>query len=212
MKIGAIVFLGLMLSVCSSSKVIYGNPSTTSSPGTAITLTPSAFAYTRDKVSQGVVGFSVLIKNEGPEAITIAHPSRCLPSDNLKREQVRQFSDHHGKSEILLKITKPDGTRVILRDGWLYGFDPNNVYHFTIPPGGAKGFYLGWFFQNARGRWENDAEAATVFLDKGTYKVRILFRNVFPWAYIDNKDTSKVHLENVWTGEMQSEEVAIEIR
>ena len=111
-----------------------------------------------------------------------------------------------------MKITKPDGTRVILRDGWMFGFDPNNVYHLTIPPGGTERFYLGWFFQNARGRWENDAEAATVFMDKGIYRVSVLFRNEFPWAFIDSNYTDKVHFERVWTGEMQSEEVAIEIK
>jgi hypothetical protein len=71
---------------------------------------------------------------------------------------------------------------------------------------------LGWFFQNARGRWENDAEAAAAFLDKGKYKVTIIFRNALPFAYLNNADTNKPELVKVWTGEMQSEEVAVEIK
>jgi len=66
-----------------------------------------------------------------------------------------------------LNITKPDGSNVILRDGNLYGFDPKNVYLLTIPPGEIRTFDVGWFFQNARGRWERDDEAAKVFLMRG---------------------------------------------
>jgi hypothetical protein len=162
-------------------------------------------------VTQGVVGFSAIIKNEGPETITIAHPSMCLPAD-YKPGETRNISKNRGKSEILLMITKPDGTNSILRDGWMHGFDPNNVGHLTIPPGGTQTFSLGWFFLNARGRWENDAEAATTFLGKGTYKVRIILRNAFPRAFVYNMGASKPEVVSVWTGEMQSEEVTVEIK
>jgi hypothetical protein len=163
------------------------------------------------KVPQGVVAFLATIRNERPETITIAHPSTCSPAE-IKVGGTRYFKDNHGKSELLLEITKPNGRKVTLRDGWMYGFDPNNVYLLTIPPGGTGNFSLGWFFQNARGRWENDGEAATVFLQKGTYKVRIIFRNVFPKASVYNTAANKPESVNVWMGEMQSEEVIIEIR
>jgi len=163
------------------------------------------------EVPQGVVAFSARIKNERLETITIAHPSTCSPPA-IEAGDARHFADNHGKSELLLEITKPNGSKVALRDGWMYGFDPNNVYMLTIPPDGTESFSLGWFFHNARGRWENDREAATVFLEKGTYKVRIIFRNACPKASVYNADTNALESVNVWMGEMHSEEVVIEIR
>jgi hypothetical protein len=213
MTIRARLFLGLVMFSISSCNIreIDTAQRAQSTPGMSITLTPSASTYGFNKVAQGIVGFHAVIKNEGTEAVTIAHPSMCSPRDNFRPGHTRHVADNHGQSEILLTITKPDGTTALLRDGWMHGFDPHNVYHFTIPSGGRQSFYLGWFFQNARGRWENDGEAATVFLDKGTYKVKLIFRNTFPWALIFNKDSNRVAVEQVWTGEMQSEEVAITI-
>lgn len=82
----------------------------------------------------------------------------------------------------------------------------------TIPPGGTESFSVGWFFQNARGRWENDTEAWMVFLEKGTYKIRIIFRNVFPKAAVYNTSADKHESVSVWTGEMLSREIAVEIK
>lgn len=177
---------------------------------TSITLTPKTSTYDLNKVSQGIINFSALIKNTGTETITIAHPSVCFPDEYLLGE-VRNVTDSHGKSEILLKITKSDGDIVVLRDGY-HGFDPGNIHHIVIPPGEAKSFHVGWFFQNARGRWENNRDAWEVFLQKGTYKVSILFRNTFPKAAIFNKTDSKTRFVDVWTGELQSEEVTVEIK
>lgn len=210
----AIVYLLLTLMISSGCGCVpkegHTGQSINSASETSITLTPSSSAYDLSKVAQGNVRFLASIRNEGAETATIAHPSMCLP-DSSKPGQARHFKDNHGKSEILLKITKPDGTIVVLRDGWMHGFDPGNVHHLTISPGGTASFDLGWFFLNARGRWEDDAEAATVFLGKGTYKVSLIFRNAFPWAFIF-KNSDKPDIQQVWTGEMRSQEVAIEIR
>ena len=177
----------------------------------SITLTSYSAAYNLSEVQHGAVKFAASIRNEDTTTITIAHPSICFPA-GYKPGEIKRFSDSRGKSEILLKITKPDGTGVILRDGNMHGFDPGNIHFLTIPSGEAATFDLGWFFQNARGRWENDGDASTVFLDKGTYRVRIVFRNVFPKAVVYNTAANKTESVNVWMGEVQSEEVLVEIR
>jgi hypothetical protein len=163
-----------------------------------------------DKVPQGAVNFTASIRNEGTATMAVAHPSICFPA-GYKQGETRRFSDSHGKSEILLKITKPDGADVILRDGYVHYFDPGNAPLITIPPNGTGTFDVGWFFQNARGRWEQDEDAEKVFLSKGKYKVRILFRNIFPKA-LYNENTGGARIADVWTGEMESDWIAIEVR
>ena len=99
----------------------------------------------------------------------------------------------------------------ILRDGYFHYFDPGNVPLITIPPNGTGTFHVGWFFQNARGRWERDDEAAKVFLLKGKYKIRIMFRNVFPKAALYDVNISELKYLDVWTGKMESPEITIEV-
>lgn len=180
-------------------------------PGASILLVPRSVTFDIRKVPQGAVSFTASIKNEGRSEITIAHPSICCPAD-YKPGEVRHFTDSHGKSEILLKIRKPDGTKVILRDGYLHYFDPDNVPLLRIPPDGTAKFDVGWFFQNARGRWEQDDVAAEVFLLEGQYKVRILLRNAFPKAALYDETAREIKFTDVWTGEIESPEITIEVK
>lgn len=182
-----------------------------SKPGVSILLLPRSATFDIRKVPQGAVSFTASIKNEGTTAITIAHPSICIPAD-YKPGELRRFHDSHGKSEILLKVTKPDGAKVILRDGYLHYFDPGNVPLITIPANGTGTFDVGWFFQNARGRWEQDDEAAKVFWLKGKYKIRILLRNIFPKAVLYDENAKGGKFTDVWTGEMESGEITIEVK
>jgi hypothetical protein len=179
--------------------------------GASILLLQRSRTLELEKVPQGAVNFTASIKNEGTTTITVAHPSICLPSDYAQGEE-RRFRDSHGKSEILLKIAKPDGSTVVLRDGYFYYFDPGNIPIITIPPNGTGSFDVGWFFQKARGRWERDDEAANVFIGKGKYKVSILFRNVFPRAVLYDENTRETRFIGVWTGEMESPEITIEVK
>jgi hypothetical protein len=177
----------------------------------AILLLPGARIFTLDEVQRGAVGFTAVIKNEGTAVLTVAHPSICVPLD-YKWGETRRLGDSHGKSEILLKITKPDGSNVVLRDGCFYYFDPYNIPVIAIPPGETGSFHVGWFFQNARGRWERDDKAANLFMGKGKYKVSILLRNVFPHAVLYDESTRETRFVDVWTGERESPEVTIEVK
>ncbi len=183
----------------------------TSPPNASITMTPYSVTYDLSEVPQGAVRFTASIRNEGTTPMTIAHPSICFPAD-YKSGEIRRFNDSHRKSEILLEITKPNGTSVILRDGQLHGFDPKNVYLLKIPSGEIRTFDVGWFFQNARGRWERDDEAAKAFLLKGKYKIKILFRNFFPKAALYDEHTKESRFVDVWTGEIESAQVTVEIK
>ena len=81
-----------------------------------------------------------------------------------------------------------------------------------IPAKASETFDVGWFFQNARGKWEQDNEAAKVFLMRGNYKIRILLRNVFPKAVLRDEDTKGIKFIDVWTGEVESPETIIEVK
>jgi hypothetical protein len=179
--------------------------------GTSITLTSYSAAYDLSEVQHGAVKFTASIRNEDTTTITIAHPSICFPA-GYKPGEIKRFSASRGKSEILLKITKPDGAGVILRDGNMHGFDPGNIHFLTIPSGETATFDLGWFFQNARGRWERDDEAAGVFMSKGKYKIRVLFRNFFPKAAFYDDTDRESRFVAVWTGEIESGQITVEIK
>jgi len=177
---------------------------------TTIQLLPKSPVFDLESVPQGAVSFTASIKNGGAKTITLAHPSVCFPAD-YKLGDIRRFEDSHGKSEILVEITRPDGSKLVMRDGSMYAFDPENVPILTIPPGETREFEVGWFFQNARGRWEQDGEAAKAFLIKGEYRVRILFRNSFPKAALYDENAGGTQWIDVWTGEMESPEITIEV-
>lgn len=185
-------------------------PTDKASQKTVITLNPKTSEYNIIEVSKGAVRFSASVENQGDRSITFAHPTICLPADYQIGKSLN-FKDHHGKSEILLTIEKPDGEIVVLRDGPHF-FDPNNISQFNINPGESKLFYVGWFFKNARGRWKDDLKAESVFMGKGQYRVKLLYRNIFPKALVYDTSTSKSSLINVWTGEIQSNEVIVKIK
>lgn len=212
MKTLIIFFVTLLIVMPAASGTAFYAEATANPPaGASILLFPGARIFTLDAVQRGAVGFTAVIKNEGRAVFTVAHPSICVPPD-YKWGETRRLGDSHGKSEILLKITKPDGSNVVLRDGYFYYFDPGNIPVIAIPPKGTGSFHVGWFFQNARGRWERDDKAANLFMGKGKYKVSILFRNVFPHAVLYDESTRETRLVDVWTGEMESPEIAIEVK
>jgi hypothetical protein len=208
----ASVILGLLLIAMVSMSCTWSNSAArvNSKPNTSLVLQPRTFTFELSKVPQGAVAFTATIKNEGATTLTIAHPSICFPAD-YKQEEISRLNYSHGKSEILLKITKPDGADLILRDGYFHYFDPGNVSLITIPPHASGTFEVGWFFENARGRWEKDKEAAKAFRSKGRYQVSLLFRNVFPKAARYDESAKEVKFIDVWTGEMESAEITIAV-
>ena len=211
MKAGILSLSFLIVMFTSGATALHAEVTANPPAGASILLLPVSRIFTLDEVQRGAVGFTAVIKNEGTAVLTVAHPSICVPPD-YKWGETRRLADSHGKSEILLKITKPDGSNVVLRDGYFSSFDPGNIPVITIPPNGTGSFHVGWFFQNARGRWERDEIAAKVFLEKGQYKVSILFRNVFPHAALYDVNTRQTSLIDVWTGEMESPEITIEVK
>lgn len=178
-------------------------------PGVSISMVSRAPIYNVSDVPQGAVGFKASITNESVTVITIAHPAICFPADY--NGAPRHFSESHGKSEIVLKIEKPDGSHTILRQRYTNYFDPGNVGFFTIRPGEIKSFDLGWFFENQQERWEGRA-AATVFLMKGKYRVKMLYRNAYPKALWYDTAAKSLKVVDVWTGELESPETIIEVR
>jgi hypothetical protein len=188
--------------------VLPGDSSQNDGSAVTLSLVPDSTTFDVERVRRGAVGFTARIRNEGATAIRIAHPAICFPAD-FEEGDTRRRQDSHGLSEILLTIERPDGERVVLREGLFGFFDPGNVDHLDIPPGGTGSFHVGWFFQNARGRWEDDARAWSIFLDEGEYGVRILFRNRFPRAWIRDGVTERPRTVEVWTGEMESEAVTV---
>lgn len=211
MKARIIFVLLLIVMLTSSCQEVNNDSKVYSHHSASISLVPNSTRYDLEKVPQGAVSFIASIKNEGTTTITIAHPSICFPAD-YKQGEIRRSSDSHGRSEILLKITKPNGTKLVLREGYFHYFEPGNVPLLTIPPNSTGTFEVSWFFQNARGRWERDDEAAKAFLLKGKYKIKILLRNVFPKAALSDVNTKVSNFIDVWTGEIESPEITIEVK
>jgi len=175
----------------------------------SIKLEPETSVYYIDNVLQGAVGFSAAVFNKDSDTIRIAHPTLCFP-DDYQSGDIRRVEDSNNRSEILLKIIKPDGSIVILRDGHHF-FDAETPDVLTIAPGEAKMFYIGWFFLNARGRWEDDALAAEVFRNRGSYKVQLLYRNLFSKAVSIDPSTNETSFIEAWTGEILSNEVSVTV-
>jgi hypothetical protein len=175
-----------------------------------IALVPDSPTFRIEDVQRGAVGFTARIRNEGPVTLTIAHPAMCFPAD-YEPGDTRRREDSHGHSEILLTIVRPDGERVVLRDGFFGLFEPGNTDHLVIGPGEVASFHLGWFFPNARGKWENDERAWTLFADEGEYRASVLFRNEFPKAWIRRESTGRGGFVPVWTGELKSDEVRVTV-
>lgn len=176
----------------------------------AITLGPASSNYDIDEVLKGTVQFAVSVENKGDFEITFAHPVICFPEDYRIGDSLN-IQEYHGNSEILLTVEKPDGSVAVLRDGPHF-FDPDKESHFIIKPGESNLFYLGWFFQNARGGWEDNIKAETVFNGRGQYRLKLLYRNFFPKALINDATTGKSRFINVWTGEIPSNEVIVTIQ
>lgn len=198
-----------LLSVLSLGVVV--TLSASALPDISLSLEPDSAVLDVAEVSRGAVAFIATITNGGSETVTVAHPLICLP-EGFTEGDVKRPEDSHGKSEILLTVVRPDGDRVTLRDGWFGFFDPGNVDHLVIPPGESSAFRLGWFFPNARGRWEDDATAWTIFSEPGTYTARVIIRNEHPTAHVRDQTTHRVAVIDVWTGELQSNEASLEIR
>jgi len=175
-----------------------------------LTLGPGSSEYSIDDVFKGDIQFAASIENSGTSEITFAHPTICFPAGYRIGDSL-DIEEHHGQSEILLKVEKPDGSLEILRDGPHF-FDPENASFFDIKPGESDLFYIGWFFQNARGGWENNIKAENVFTGRGEYRLTLLYRNFFPKAlvYDDAADTSR--FIDVWTGELESNTITVTIK
>jgi hypothetical protein len=176
----------------------------------AITLGPQSSTYSIDDVFKGDIQFAVSIENKADEGIIFGHPTICFPEDHRIGDSL-DLTEYHGKSEILLTVEKPDGSVAVLRDGPHF-FDPAKESHFAIEPGQSNLFYLGWFFQNARGGWENDTKAENVFTGRGEYRLKVLYRNFFPKALVRDAASEKSRFIDVWTGEVESNTIVVTIQ
>lgn len=208
----ALIPLLLLFAITSCEKD--GQPPT-STPGSnalplTITLGPQSSEYSIDDVFRGDIQFAVSVENRAESEISFAHPTICFPEDYRIGDSL-DLAEHHGKSEILLTVEKPDGNTVTLRDGPHF-FDPDKKGYFIIRPGESDLFYLGWFFQNARGGWEDNIKAENVFTGRGEYRLTLLYRNFFPKALVHDTAADKSRFIDVWTGEARSNEVVVTIQ
>jgi hypothetical protein len=175
----------------------------------AITLGPQTSEYSIDDVFKGDIQFAVSIENTAGSETVFAHPTICFPEDYRIGDSL-DLTEHHGKSEILLTVEKPGGNVVTLRDGPHF-FDPAEESYFTIEPGQSNLFYLGWFFQNARGGWEDNVKAENVFTGRGEYRLTVLYRNYFPRALVRDTASDTSRFIDVWTGEIKSNTIKVNI-
>lgn len=180
----------------------------------SLELASDSTSYSVEGARRGAVGFTATIRNAGSTPIVVGHPSVCFPA-GYRRGQSIDARERRGNSEILLEIERPDGEIVVLRESPMSRFEPGRFDHVRfdhvrLPPGGSGSFRLGWFFENARGKWEDDREAWRVFTDPGVYRVEAILRNRWPKALIRDASGESVFVD-VWTGEIRSPEVVLQI-
>jgi len=158
--------------------------------------------------------FTAIIQNNSSTSITIVHPRSCW-LENAKQMSIKDF---YGKSEILLNVRTPKGKDLILRERLTSsGFDPSFKASLNIAPGKSESFRVWMFFETPMAKWKNDILAAKIFDDIGKYKVSILYRNVYPNAIWNLKDEDGLkhkvkRITNAWTGELESNEVTVEVK
>jgi hypothetical protein len=199
-----------MAAGCSNEDQPVAPVTDTDTSSLAIKLGPRSSEYPIDDIFSGDIQFAVSVENTGDSEITFAHPVICFPEEYRIGNSL-DLRVHHGNSEILLTVEKPNGDVSILRDGPHF-FNPDRESYFFIEPGRSDIFYIGWFFQNAQGGWENDIRAENVFNGRGKYTLKLLYRNFFPKALIHDSSAGKSRFMNVWTGEMQSNEITVIIK
>ncbi len=176
-----------------------------------ITLTPGSQSYSLNQASLGKVHFMAELTNKTDEVLVIVHPLVTYPEDYMHGDEYPPES-RHGLAEILLNITQPSGESMMLREGGRTYFEPGNMDYLYVLPKSSKSFYVGWFFQNSKGRWEDDNQAWKAFGEKGTYEVEIIYRNFLPKAAVRTNPMQKAEFIKPWNGEILSETITIEVK
>ncbi len=185
---------------------------TESAPQTGkLTLTPGSQVYSLNQASLGKVHFMAELSNRTDDVLVIAHPLTTFP-EGYKHGDEYLPENRHGLAEIILNITQPDGEVVVLREGGRKYFEPGNLDYFYILPKSSKSFYVGWFFQNSKGRWEDDNQAWKAFAQKGKYEVYMVYRNFLPQAAVRTNPMEKAEFIKPWNGEIVSEVITIEVK
>jgi len=54
--------------------------------------------------------------------------------------------------------------------------------------------------------------AESLFHERGPYRASLLFRNTFPQAIVNDPEVKRVDYLQVWTGELRSNEVSLEVK
>lgn len=199
--------VALLVAGCAGSSEV--SSTLPASSALSLELASDSTSYDGEGVRRGAVGFTATIRNAGSTPIVVGHPSVCFPAGYRKGQSI-DARERRGNSEILLEIERPDGEIVVLRESPMSRFEPEHFDHVRLPPGGSGSFRLGWFFENARGKWEDDREAWRVFSDPGVYRVEATLRNRWPKALIRDASGESVFVD-VWTGEIRSPEVVLQI-
>lgn len=183
----------------------------TEEQNTILALIPGSQVYSLNQASLGKVHFMAEIINKSDDVLVIAHPLATFP-EGYKHGDEYPPENRHNFSEILLNITQPSGEVVVLRESGHTYFEPGNLDYFYILPRNSKSFYVGWFFQNSKGRWEDDNKAWQAFSQKGQYEIYMVYRNFLPQAAVRTNPMEKAEFIQPWNGEIISEVVTIEVK
>lgn len=174
-----------------------------------LSLKPVKASYSLEDAGRGNVTITARFTNDGDGAIFLAHPNACVP-EGFGMGSSMSIEERYGVSEILLYITKPDGTEVVLRNNVLRGFEPGNHFHLTIAPGGTEEITLGWLGPEfALGQW--DGFDGQFFDQRGIYKVWMLYRNHYGKAASFKPAPDLFMDEAPWQGEVESDAVDVAV-
>jgi hypothetical protein len=175
----------------------------------ALSLEADSPVFSFDDADSGELTITARFKNLGGGPVFLAHPSTTVP-DGYEPGGTFSMSERHGRSDILLYITRPDGGEVVLRNNALRGFEPGNRFRLDIPPGETREIRLGWLGQFfALGMWDDLREP--VFTERGVYKFRMVYRNRFHKAFSFKRDCDVLENDAPWTGELESNAILVRV-
>lgn len=205
MRARALIACGLLLTACGGRGGVGAldqtNVRAEREDGVQLWLEPTRARYDVAGASHGNVELRARFVNHGGEPTVIAHPSACISHEPAEGEALVQDAE---ASFMEIRIATPDGRSLTYRNAPIGGFLALRI------ESGAEAELpidrLGDSF--AQARWTGIH--APIFDLRGEYRLRLVYRNRQPLAYV-NRPSSGYDVLRPFVGELLSTEAVIHV-
>lgn len=171
-----------------------------------LVISPKKAAYDLNDARTGNVTIIARVENSSKQTVLFAHPNVCFPA---KLKEGQRLMRDPSQSHLTVRIENPRGKTTVLWNNGLRMFEPGNKGHLTVMPGASSEFFLSWFGPHySLGQWNIDRP---VFTEVGKYRITIQYRNVYPVAYIFDRQ-ARQSTGDAWIGELQSNTITLLVK